>query len=206
MDGLELFPWRSTSAVGAEECTAQLTGRASRRSVSKDHQSVWSRRRMCIIPPWREASVPAAIEKLRLAARASEAFWLTFRHVGYGPEPGRPRMLWVDCEAGKEIAILRASLLQAYGQTEERPFRPHVTLARIRDNGRRIARRHPIDQGLSFAQRIETVELFQSPPPHDGGISGVRRRCWRAQGTCATPGIFVSCAGRGSTGQRRSWV
>src|SRR6266849_4152054 len=39
-----------------------------------------------LIPPWREASVPAAIEKLRLAARASEAFWLTFRHVGYGPE------------------------------------------------------------------------------------------------------------------------
>jgi hypothetical protein len=82
---------------------------------------------LTLIPPWREASVPAAIEKLRLAARASEAFWLTFRHVGYGPEPGRPRMLWVDCEAGKEIAILRASLLQAYGQTEERPFRPHVT-------------------------------------------------------------------------------
>jgi 2'-5' RNA ligase len=78
-------------------------------------------------------------------------------------------MLWVDCTADEEIATLRASLLQAFGQTNERPFRPHVTLARIRGNGRRIARRHPIDQELSFTQRVETVELFQSPPPGEAG-------------------------------------
>ena len=118
-----------------------------------------------LVPPWRDASVPAAIEKLRLAARACEAFWLRFHHVGYGPDPGRPRMLWVDCAAGEQIATLRTSLLQAYGQMDERRFRPHVTLARIRGNGRRIARRHPIDKALLFTQHVETVELFQSPPP-----------------------------------------
>jgi 2'-5' RNA ligase len=122
-----------------------------------------------LVPPWREASVLGAIEKLRLAARACEAFWLTFEHVGYGPNPGRPRMLWADCAAGEPIARLRASLLQAYGQMDERPFRPHVTLARIRGDGWRIARRHPIDQALSFTQHIETVELFQSPRPGEAG-------------------------------------
>jgi 2'-5' RNA ligase len=122
-----------------------------------------------LVPPWRETSVPAAVEKLVLAARACEAFWLTFRRVGYGPDLRRPRMLWVDCAAAEEITILRASLLQAYGQTDGRPFRPHVTLARIRNNGRRIARTHPIDQELSFAQRIETIELFQSPLPGEAG-------------------------------------
>ena len=65
--------------------------------------------------------------------------------------------------AQREIAALRAPLLQAYGQID-RTFRPHVTLVRIRGHGRRIARRHPIDQALSFTQRIETVEVFQSPP------------------------------------------
>jgi RNA 2',3'-cyclic 3'-phosphodiesterase len=78
-------------------------------------------------------------------------------------------MLWADCTAGEPIATLRASLLQAYDQTDERPFRAHVTLARIRDNGRRIARRHPMDQALSLTQRIETVELFQSPRPGETG-------------------------------------
>jgi 2'-5' RNA ligase len=124
---------------------------------------------LTVVPPWREASVPTAVEKLHLAARACGALWLTFRHIGYGPEPAHPRMLWVDCTASEDIATLRASLLQAFGQTDERPFRPHVTLARIRGNGRRIARRHPIDQELSFTQRIETVELFQSPPPGEAG-------------------------------------
>jgi 2'-5' RNA ligase len=122
-----------------------------------------------LIPPWREASVPGAIEKLRLAARACEAFWLTFRHVGYGPDRRRPRMLWADCAASESIATLRASLLQAYGQIDERLFRPHVTLARIRGDVRRIARRHPMDLALSFTQRVETVELFQSPFPGESG-------------------------------------
>jgi 2'-5' RNA ligase len=78
-------------------------------------------------------------------------------------------MLWIDCAAGQEIALLRASLLRAYGQTDERPFRPHVTLARIRGQGRHIARKHPIDQELSFRQRVEAVQLFQSPPPGEAG-------------------------------------
>jgi hypothetical protein len=47
---------------------------------------------------------------------------------------------------------LRAALLQAYGHTDERPFRPHVTVARIRGNGRAIAKEHPIDQDLSLTQ------------------------------------------------------
>jgi hypothetical protein len=44
-----------------------------------------------------------------------------------------------------------------------------VTLARIRGDGRAIARNHPIDQQLSLTQRIESVELFQSPPPGENG-------------------------------------
>jgi RNA 2',3'-cyclic 3'-phosphodiesterase len=122
-----------------------------------------------LVPPWAEAAVPGAIEKLCLAARPCEAFWLAFRHIGYGPAPDRPRMLWADCAASREIDIMRMSLLHAYGQTDERPFLPHVTLARIRGNGLQTARRHPIDQELSFTQRVKTVELFQSPPPGETG-------------------------------------
>jgi RNA 2',3'-cyclic 3'-phosphodiesterase len=124
-----------------------------------------------LVPPWHEASVPIAIEKLLLAARACEPFWLAFQHLGYSPDPSRPRMLWADCVASEPISTLHASLLRAYGQTDERPFRPHVTLARIRSERRRIARAHPIDQALSFTQHIETVELFQSPGP---GATGYR--------------------------------
>jgi 2'-5' RNA ligase len=54
-------------------------------------------------------------------------------------------------------------LLVAFGQTEERPFRPHVTLARLQGNGRAIADQHPFSQTLSLTQRVQAVELLKSP-------------------------------------------
>ncbi len=122
-----------------------------------------------LVPPWNEASTPDAIERLGLVACRFDAFTLIIQHVGYGPQPRQPRLLWADCAASEEITALRAALMQACGQTDERAFQPHVTLARIRGDGRAVARNHPIDQRLSLTQRIESVELFQSPPPGENG-------------------------------------
>ena len=126
---------------------------------------------LTLVPPWNEPSIPEATEKLRRVTGRFAAFRLTFEHVGYGPQKRRPRLLWVSCAAGDEIARLHAALREAFGERDERPFQPHVTIARMREKGFAIARRHPIDQPLSLRQRVETVELFQSPPP---GASGYR--------------------------------
>jgi 2'-5' RNA ligase len=67
------------------------------------------------------------------------------------------------------MTTLRAALLPAYRQSDERPFRPHVTLARIRGNAAAIARNHPVDRELALKQYVETIELFRSPMP---GASG----------------------------------
>jgi 2'-5' RNA ligase len=125
---------------------------------------------LTLVPPWDEASLSDAIEKLRLVAERFGAFPLAIRHVRYGPQLRWPRLLWAECLAAEELVALRAALLDAFGQQDERPFRPHVTLARIRGNGREIARNHPIDRELSLTQRIETVELFQSPPKGERGF------------------------------------
>lgn len=124
---------------------------------------------LTLVPPWNEASIADAIEKLGRIAASFGAFPLIFQHVGYGPQPRRPRLLWAECAATDEIAALRAALLEAYGQTDERPFQPHVTLARIRAHAPAIARKHPIDQPLSLTQRVESLEFFQSPPPGRSG-------------------------------------
>jgi 2'-5' RNA ligase len=119
---------------------------------------------LTLVPPWEEDSASEAIEKLRLVAGRFAAFSLTIQHVGYGPELRWPRLLWADCAATDELQALQTALLDAYGQTDTRPFRPHVTLARIRGNGRIVARKCPIDEELSLTQQVESVELFQSPP------------------------------------------
>lgn len=124
---------------------------------------------LTLVPPWNEASIPNAIAKLASVTARYGVFSLIFQHVGYGPQPRRPRLLWAACVATDEIAALRMALLLAFGQRDERPFRPHVTLARIRAATPAIARKHPIDQPLSLTQRVESVELFQSPPPGQSG-------------------------------------
>jgi len=126
---------------------------------------------LTLVPPWNESDIPTAIEKLRHALSGCRGFALSFNHLAYGPTRRQPRMLWAECAVGDEFSALRAALLAAYGQADERPFRPHVTLARIRAGGRALAREVPMDQTICFAQRVESVELFQSPPP---GSSGYR--------------------------------
>jgi 2'-5' RNA ligase len=124
---------------------------------------------LTLVPPWNEVSIPDAVAKLRRVADTYVAFPLVFRHIGYGPEPRHPRFLWVECAASNEIAESRAALLRAFGQADERPFHPHVTLARLRDKGRVIARKQPVDQNIAFTQRVDSVELMQSPPPGGSG-------------------------------------
>jgi 2'-5' RNA ligase len=124
---------------------------------------------LTLVPPWDEVSIPEAVGKLRRVADRFGAFTLEFRHVGYGPEPRRPRFLWAECAPGPELTQLRAELLLTFGQTDERPFRPHITLARLRGNGVLIARKHPVDRDLAFRQRIGSVELMQSPAPGESG-------------------------------------
>ena len=123
---------------------------------------------LTLIPPWNETAIPVVIEKLRGIAATAAPFTLTFRRLCYGPEVKRPRLLWADCALSDELLALHAALRLAFGQTEDRPFVPHVTVARIRSNGRLLARKHPIDRALTFSQTIETVELMQSPPV--GGV------------------------------------
>jgi RNA 2',3'-cyclic 3'-phosphodiesterase len=128
---------------------------------------------LTLVPPWNEVSTADATAKLRSVADQCDGFTLEFRRLGYGPEPRRPRLLWAKCAATPELTRLRSMLLVAFGRANERPFLPHVTLARLRGNGARIARKHPIDRGLLLAQPVHSVELMQSPLPGRSGYKAL---------------------------------
>lgn len=128
---------------------------------------------LTLVPPWNEASVPDAVAKLRRVVEGLGRFSLTFERLCYGPQAHRPRLLWVECTPSAEISALQNALLSAFGQTNERPFRPHVTLARIERNSGAVPKENPIDQALWLNQRVESVELFQSPPPGERGYQVV---------------------------------
>jgi RNA 2',3'-cyclic 3'-phosphodiesterase len=124
---------------------------------------------LTLVPPWNEPDLAGEAEKLRKAIGGFGCFSLTFEYLRYGPTLRHPHLLWVECTATRKLAELRAALLAAHGQMDERPFRPHVTLARIPKNGRTIARKNPLDRTLSFTQQVTAIELFRSPPKGPGG-------------------------------------
>jgi 2'-5' RNA ligase len=124
---------------------------------------------LTLVPPWQEVSIDHAVERLTHVAGEFAPFALKLEHLGYGPHPTRPSLLWVVCAATDEVTALHHALMQAFGQEQRRPFRPHITLARIHDGHRRFARRHPIDKILESIQTVRTVELFRSPPPRATG-------------------------------------
>ena len=143
---------------------AEIAGPSIRRVAAADIH-------LTLVPPWMESTIPAAVGKLAGVAATHAPFELSIRHVGYRPDPRQPRFLWAECLANSELEELRAALLMVFRQTDERPFRPHVTLTRIRGNGAAIAWKHPIDRNLALSQQVISVELMQSPPAGATGYS-----------------------------------
>jgi len=81
----------------------------------------------------------------RSACEGASAFSLTAREVGAFPSLRNPRVLWVGLTG--EIEPLRAlqgrieTILAPWAQkAEDRPFHPHLTLGRVRENAGRHAR------------------------------------------------------------------
>ncbi len=87
------------------------------------------------LPPARSE---AAAEAARAACATVPRFDLEVRGIGRYPAHGPLRVVWAGLGAGREalvaLATALAAELSARGfQQEERPFAPHLTLARARD-------------------------------------------------------------------------
>lgn len=120
------------------------------------------------------ASQVAAIEEaLEDVASRSAPFRLSLAETGTFPERGAPRVLWVglagDTDALAELQSRMEQALEPLGfAPESRPFRPHLTLARVADRSTRPERNRarkalsssPFEPGLAFD--VGSVSLMRS--------------------------------------------
>jgi len=71
--------------------------------------------------------------------RSERAVMLEFRGLGFFPNENRPRVFWVGMEASTNLRLLAANIDQVAHRLgfplEERPFTPHLTLARFEPPG-----------------------------------------------------------------------
>src|SRR5262245_7277655 len=82
-----------------------------------------------------EARVERVASAMRSAAAGGAAFELTARGLGCFPNPRSPRVLWAGLADEPELPALAERIereCRALGfPAEDRPFRSHITLARI---------------------------------------------------------------------------
>ncbi|HHL39943.1 MAG TPA: RNA 2',3'-cyclic phosphodiesterase [Deltaproteobacteria bacterium] len=116
-----------------------------------------------------EALVGPLGEAVAGAASGVRPFRLTTGRVGAFPSLAAPRVVWLGVEPCEALSLLHRRIDDALGELgferESRPFRPHLTLCRIRSaaEGRRLGRfigRTAPAVNASFL--VESVTLFKS--------------------------------------------
>lgn len=87
-------------------------------------------------------AAPEKLDGIRNAlasVRAGSSVQLDFRGLGFFPNGKRPRVFWAGIEASPDLKTLVSGIDLALEKTgfprEQRPFEPHLTLARIETRG-----------------------------------------------------------------------
>ena len=115
-----------------------------------------------------EAPIEERVRAVLAQPIAEPVFDVSFEGLGFFPERGSPRVLWLGIHDGASAlrrvhAVLDRRLASGPRVADERPFAPHLTLARFRDRAPRaqIAEigRIPARAGPA---RIDRVTLYES--------------------------------------------
>jgi 2'-5' RNA ligase len=86
-----------------------------------------------------ESAKLGALQNVLSGIHSTEPVNLDFRGLGFFPNEKRPRVFWAGMEASASLKTLAADIDQAVHRLgfplEERPFTPHLTLARFQPPG-----------------------------------------------------------------------
>lgn len=122
------------------------------------------------VPKARVPEVAAGLEKAR---QGIIPFSLAFAGLGCFPSQSNPRVIWVGCQTFDDSLNRLQAKIEEEMETlgfprENRPFNPHLTLGRVKENARPTARR---DMGEAIAATavgelgrigVEKITLMQS--------------------------------------------
>jgi len=88
-----------------------------------------------------EKILPSVIGKIEEVVRRHRQCEVVFETLGCFPNVKNPRVIWIGCtDQSGELGILKSVLdkeLQSFGfEIEQRPFKPHITLGRVKESRR----------------------------------------------------------------------
>jgi RNA 2',3'-cyclic 3'-phosphodiesterase len=130
-----------------------------------------------------EESVTPLLQAMEQAAQGQAAFPLRARALGCFPHPARPRVLWVGLDdpsqtLGRLNERLMAALAPLGFLPEDRPFHPHLTLARVQN---RISSSQPLSMLQRYQSRdfggflVTQLHIVQSQLQRGGALHTILR-------------------------------
>ncbi len=124
-----------------------------------------------------EGLVPSIINAIDQVAAGYQSFATSIDAIGAFPNLNRPRVIWAEGSAPSEIAVRLArdvdlAMCKLRFEKEKRPFKPHLTLGRVRQ-GRRadgLARFVESYRVESIPLTLDRLVLFKSALTPHGAI------------------------------------
>ena len=108
-----------------------------------------------------EGSLPGLVDAADRAAAAHGPLEMSVREVGAFPNFRRARVVWIGVEQERRLELLHHDLeiaCESAGfEVEGRPFRPHITLARVRSP-------LPVERLRAFAKVARSVRVRVTVP------------------------------------------
>jgi RNA 2',3'-cyclic 3'-phosphodiesterase len=94
--------------------------------------------------------------KTALSTVKAAPFEIKFQDVGFFPNPKAPRVFWIGMSAGEALPRLAATVEAALSKlgiaAEDKPYRPHITLARA-------------GSGPGAKHQLQPLSNAEHPPP-----------------------------------------
>lgn len=136
-----------------------------------------------------DAEAAAALTRRFEAPIPMARFDVEWRGLGAFPSPRRPRALWMGLAAGADnlgrLESEVARLLDGQVADEPRPFRPHVTLGRVKTDGAGVDWPGILNDTMVRGARsiVDHVTLYQSHGSPRGSHYTELARAWLGEPT-----------------------
>jgi len=114
-----------------------------------------------------------------------DPFYINFKRIIFGPPHKPPRMIWLEGEASQGLSVLKSQLQEmlleaetGFSNVENRPFKPHITLARIKMfQWRQLTQQPEIEQEFLAQVPVASIEVMESDLKYDGAEYLVLESC-----------------------------
>lgn len=116
-----------------------------------------------LLPPWQESDVEKAKTSFQQNLHGIQSSSLVCRDISYGPDPLSPKLIWIACEPSDALRTIKSQLESIFASPREnRPYIPHITLARFPRRKWKKLQAHQLNIPFSWEEKIQSIQLIES--------------------------------------------